>query len=91
PGEDWNGLHFYRDLQGMQPGTKLYAAPVAQAQHSVPEGWRIERSAERIVVMNLKNGAGYAAARDGESGIAESVLYLLAADLLAAAPGQEGV
>lgn len=36
PGEDWNGLHFYRDLQGMQPGTKLYAAPVAQAQHSVP-------------------------------------------------------
>lgn len=65
------------------------AAPVAQAQHSVPEGWRIERSAERIVVMNMKNGAGYAAARDGESGIAESVLYLLAADLLAAAPGME--
>ncbi|MDW8831474.1 hypothetical protein [Pseudomonas aeruginosa] len=65
------------------------AAPVAQAQHSVPEGWRIERSAERIVVMNMKNGAGYAAARDGESGIAESVLYLLAADLLAAAPGKE--
>lgn len=66
------------------------AAPVAQAQHSVPDGWRIERSAERIVVMNLNNGAGYAAARDGESGIAESVLYLLAADLLAAAPGKEG-
>lgn len=43
PGEDWNGLHFYRDLQGMQPGTKLYAAPVAQAQHSVPEGVTIER------------------------------------------------
>ncbi|WP_228462730.1 hypothetical protein [Pseudomonas aeruginosa] len=71
------------------PGIKLYAHPVAQAQHSVPEGWRIERSAERIVVMNLNNGAGYAAARDGESGIAESVLYLLAADLLAAAPGTE--
>ncbi|MFU7005442.1 hypothetical protein ACM75W_29090 [Pseudomonas aeruginosa] len=66
-------------------------APVAQAQHSVPEGWRIERSAERIVLMNLNNGAGYAAARDGESGIAESVLYLLAADLLAALPGKEGV
>lgn len=71
------------------PGIKLYAHPVAQAQHSVPEGWRIERSAERIVVMNLNNGAGYAAARDGESGIAESVLYLLAADLLAAASGTE--
>ncbi|EME0886772.1 hypothetical protein VXI23_005838 [Pseudomonas aeruginosa] len=40
PGEDWNGLHFYRDLQGMQPGTKLYAAPVAQAQHSVPDELR---------------------------------------------------
>ncbi|HHZ7017615.1 hypothetical protein [Pseudomonas aeruginosa] len=67
------------------------AAQTTQAQHSVPEGWRIERSAERIVVMNLNNGAGYAAARNGESGIAESVLYLLAADLLAAAPGKEGV
>ncbi|HCE9369680.1 hypothetical protein [Pseudomonas aeruginosa] len=63
--------------------------PPAQAQHSVPDGWRIERSAERIVVMNLNNGAGYAAARDGESGIAESVLYLLAADLLADATGKE--
>ncbi|HEJ9706855.1 TPA: hypothetical protein SMN51_003681 [Pseudomonas aeruginosa] len=37
PGEDWNGLHFYRDLQGIPSGTKLYTAPVAQAQHSVPE------------------------------------------------------
>ncbi|MBW6161980.1 hypothetical protein [Pseudomonas aeruginosa] len=80
-GSLWNGPR-----EGFVP---LYAAPVAQAQHSVPEGWRIERSAERIVVMNLNNGAGYAAARNGESGIAESVLYLLAADLLAAAPGKE--
>ncbi|MGU4134968.1 hypothetical protein [Pseudomonas aeruginosa] len=68
---------------------RIHELRTAQAQHSVPEGWRIERSAERIVVMNMKNGAGYAAARDGESGIAESVLYLLAADLLAAAPGKE--
>ncbi len=37
PGEDWNGLHFYRDLQGIPSGTKLYTAPVAQAQHSVPD------------------------------------------------------
>ncbi|MFU6981313.1 hypothetical protein ACM75Z_27980 [Pseudomonas aeruginosa] len=37
PGEDWNSLDFHRDLQHMQPGTKLYAAPVARAQHSVPE------------------------------------------------------
>ncbi len=52
PGEDWNSLDFHRDLQDMQPGTKLYAAPVAQAQqlndldsaqaqHSVPEGWKL--------------------------------------------------
>lgn len=32
PGESWNSLVFHRDLQDMQPGTKLYAAPVAQAQ-----------------------------------------------------------
>ncbi len=32
PGEDWNSLDFHRDLQHMQPGTKLYAAHVAQAQ-----------------------------------------------------------
>ncbi|HHM9769068.1 TPA: hypothetical protein ACRME3_003776, partial [Pseudomonas aeruginosa] len=29
PGEDWNSLDFHRDLQDMQPGTKLYTAPVA--------------------------------------------------------------
>lgn len=87
-GEKW-----WEHLDELRDALLAFAknAPVAQAQHSVPEGWRIERSAERIVVMNLKNGAGYAAARDGESGIAESVLYLLAADLLAAAPGKEGV
>ncbi|ENZ1698299.1 hypothetical protein ACGHA1_005104 [Pseudomonas aeruginosa] len=32
PGEDWNSLDFHRELQDMHPGTKLYAAPVAQAQ-----------------------------------------------------------
>ncbi|HHK4736667.1 TPA: hypothetical protein ACQTZZ_004973 [Pseudomonas aeruginosa] len=32
PGEDWNSLDFHRELQNMHPGTKLYAAPVAQAQ-----------------------------------------------------------
>ncbi|NAS56508.1 hypothetical protein FOV17_30570 [Pseudomonas aeruginosa] len=56
PGEDWNGLHFYRDLQGMQPGTKLYAAPVAQAQHSVPEVSGIGRDTghPRAVVLYLR-------------------------------------
>ncbi|WP_256824349.1 hypothetical protein [Pseudomonas aeruginosa] len=37
PGEDWNSLDFHLDLQGMLPGTKLYAAPPAKAQHSVPD------------------------------------------------------
>ncbi|HEK3414837.1 TPA: hypothetical protein SMV83_006306 [Pseudomonas aeruginosa] len=56
PGEDWNGLHFYRDLQGMQPGTKLYTAPVAQAQHSVPEVSGIGRdfAYPRSVVLYLR-------------------------------------
>jgi len=52
----------------------------------IPAGWRIERTSDRIVVQQLPSGAGYAAAREGASGIAESVLFLLAADLLPAAP-----
>ncbi|MFG9826554.1 hypothetical protein [Pseudomonas aeruginosa] len=36
PGEGWNSLDFHRDLQDMQPGTKLYAAPVAPAQDALP-------------------------------------------------------
>ncbi|BGE54549.1 hypothetical protein CRPA23_36380 [Pseudomonas aeruginosa] len=57
PGEDWNSLDFHRDLQDMQPGTKLYTAPVAQAQHSVPEISGIGRDAEhpRAVVLYLRN------------------------------------
>ncbi|SDG87151.1 hypothetical protein SAMN05216588_101256 [Pseudomonas flavescens] len=53
---------------------------------AIPEGWRIERQGNRIVVQHLQSCAGYAAERKGESGIAESVLYLLADTLLAAAP-----
>ncbi|MBN0639313.1 hypothetical protein JTM28_36205, partial [Pseudomonas aeruginosa] len=53
----WNSLYFHRDLQDMQPGTKLYTAPVAQAQHSVPEISGIGRDAEhpRAVVLYLRN------------------------------------
>ncbi|HHQ2787127.1 TPA: hypothetical protein ACSPNB_001331 [Pseudomonas aeruginosa] len=47
PGEDWNSLDFHRDLQDMQPGTKLYAAPVAQAQHSVPDHAELLQALER--------------------------------------------
>ncbi|MDS9418614.1 hypothetical protein RMD97_20585 [Pseudomonas aeruginosa] len=93
PGEDWNGLHFYRDLQGMQPGTKLYAAPVAQAQHSVPEGVTIERDVAGTIhikvgdfdFIQLQYQRPYT---DNASTwkLAERI-----ASLLAAAPGKEGV
>ncbi|WP_213159984.1 hypothetical protein [Pseudomonas aeruginosa] len=53
PGEDWNSLDFHRDLQHMQPGTKLYAAPVARAQHSVPDGVTVNPEALRQVVRAL--------------------------------------
>lgn len=48
----------------------------------IPANWKIERTGERIIVQHLHNGAGYAASRAGESGIAESVLFLLASDLV---------
>ncbi|MDI2706925.1 hypothetical protein QJ517_24970 [Pseudomonas aeruginosa] len=41
PGENWNSLDFHQDLQTMTPGQKLYTSPAAQAQHSVPEGWKL--------------------------------------------------
>lgn len=55
PGEDWNGLHFYRDLQGIPSGTKLYTAPVAQAQHSVPEGWMLVPVEQLLNMMSDKD------------------------------------
>ncbi|WP_395554037.1 hypothetical protein [Pseudomonas aeruginosa] len=82
PGEDWNGLHFYRDLQGMQPGTKLYAAPVSQAQHSVPEGYALipvrETEAMHDAVMALLY-----------KGVARTDTQKLLDAYIAAAPGKE--
>ncbi|EPQ5448208.1 hypothetical protein L4693_003867 [Pseudomonas aeruginosa] len=92
PGEDWNGLHFYRDLQGIPSGTKLYTAPVAQAQHSVPEGVTIERDVAGTIhikvgdfdFIQLQYQRPYT---DNASTwkLAERI-----ASLLAAAPGKEG-
>lgn len=77
PGEDWNSLDFHRDLQDMQPGTKLYAAPVAQAQHSVPEGWMLVPVEQLLNMMSDK---------DHDTRImAERQLLAV----LAAAPGKE--
>lgn len=49
----------------------------------IPSGWTITRSDERIVVQHA-SGSFYAAAKEGDSGIAESILYMLADSLLSA-------
>ncbi|HGM7647946.1 TPA: hypothetical protein ACKP9G_003693 [Pseudomonas aeruginosa] len=87
PGEDWNSLDFHRDLQHMQPGTKLYAAPVARAQHSVPDGWKLVPSKPTIEMVE----AGYEESlgmpdRSGHTRVMEQYEAMLAA-----APGKEGV
>ncbi|EPG3572330.1 TPA: hypothetical protein SLW38_006089 [Pseudomonas aeruginosa] len=91
PGEDWNGLHFYRDLQGMQPGTKLYAAPVAQAQHSVPEGYALvplEPTDDMLVAG--QEAWTHKMERRGALEDCEEAGDVYRA-MLAAAPGKEGV
>lgn len=101
PGEDWNGLHFYRDLQGMQPGTKLYAAPVAQAQHSVPAyvsyTTRPAESLAGIALRQLKDESRWVEIRDINAHAfpdMQSHSYYPAGTVIklpAAAPGKEGL
>lgn len=99
PGEDWNSLDFHRDLQHMQPGTKLYAAPVARAQHSVPEllEWAVDRWHAEVSLRPLIN-----VHRRALDDTWRQVIRHLGGDtgllcgpshdeLLAAAPGKEGV
>ncbi|MFK1576665.1 hypothetical protein ACIU06_19490 [Pseudomonas aeruginosa] len=91
PGEDWNGLHFYRDLQGMQPGTKLYAAPVAQAQHSVPEGYALVplEPTDDMLVAGQEAWAHKRERRGALEDCEEAGDVYRA--MLAAAPGKEGL
>ncbi|MBG5299418.1 hypothetical protein RDJ20_08230 [Pseudomonas aeruginosa] len=63
---------------------QLYAAPVAQAQHSVPEGFR--ELLEMLVASDLRKIRYAGAWRREVHDRASSILALLAA-----APGQEGV
>lgn len=70
--------HAAADLVAAQEGDE---AEVQNLAAQLPSGWRIERSGERLVVQG-PDGSGYAAGRGGESGIAESVLYMLAEALL---------
>ncbi|EPG3673703.1 hypothetical protein QOZ79_12625 [Pseudomonas aeruginosa] len=92
PGEDWNSLDFHRDLQDMQPGTKLYTAPVAQAQHSVPDHAELLQALERTHAGHMvghdqsdQPKGGYS---DGYvNGFGECIK--VARKVLAAAPGKE--
>ncbi len=101
PGEDWNSLDFHRDLQDMQPGTKLYAAPVAQAQHSVPAyvsyTTRPAESLAGIALRQLKDESRWVEIRDINAHVfpdMQSHSYYPAGTVIklpAAAPGKEGV
>ncbi|HCC6626700.1 TPA: hypothetical protein L3878_001195 [Pseudomonas aeruginosa] len=90
PGEDWNGLHFYRDPQDMQPGTKLYAAPVAQAQHSVPE---LDQSRSALTEAQMRriyeNSTEIENERLGFAAFARLMRRAEAVHQIAAAPGKE--
>ncbi|HCH7781054.1 TPA: hypothetical protein NNM78_000474 [Pseudomonas aeruginosa] len=101
PGEDWNSLDFHRDLQHMQPGTKLYAAPVAQAQHSVPgdimrdaQRYRWLRDQQFYFSFSTENSdAGISSCTAGMSSRFKNLSWVDAAidSAIAAAPGKEGV
>lgn len=93
PGEDWNGLHFYRDLQGIPSGTKLYTAPVAQAQHSVPEKVRTLLSRAQCEIEHLAECLENVCEDEEYFDVREDVAdgRVVAADIahmLAAAPAQ---
>ncbi|HDY6401161.1 TPA: hypothetical protein RRB38_002372 [Pseudomonas aeruginosa] len=100
PGEDWNGLHFYRDLQGIPSGIKLYAAPVAQAQHSVPgdimrdaQRYRWLRDQQFYFSFSTENSdAGISSCTAGMSSRFKNLSWVDAAidSAIAAAPGKEG-
>ncbi|EML6314485.1 hypothetical protein ACOANU_29230 [Pseudomonas aeruginosa] len=81
PGEDWNSLDFHRDLQDMQPGTKLYAAPVAQAGQ-VPAAWYYDAPSQaEAAIIDIRGMWG-----EDDCPTYEDVASALRR-LLAAAPG----
>ncbi|OPE41559.1 hypothetical protein [Pseudomonas aeruginosa] len=93
PGEDWNSLDFHRDLQDMQPGTKLYTAPVAQAQHSVPDGVTVNPEALRQVVRALVGPAHHIRELQVTASLPGSPITELVKQYnawAAGAPGKEG-
>lgn len=63
-----------RALEGQHPATTAIVMPL--------KSWSLQRIGDGITVQHLPSGAGYWAKRNGESGIAEAVLHLLADDLL---------
>jgi hypothetical protein len=77
--EVWRGACF----AGGSPARDV-EAPAATAL--IPEGWQLERKDEHNIVVWKPGIGGYAATDDEEHGIAANILFLLAADLMAAAP-----
>ncbi|HGP4432942.1 TPA: hypothetical protein ACLMYU_005225 [Pseudomonas aeruginosa] len=73
------------------PGIKLYAHPVAQAQHSVPEGFREKfTKCMELVFAEIAYYVSPEKARDPNSRARKaSVLATELRDMLAAAPGRE--
>ena len=91
-GRGWNEAQINAAKIEEAPSGREVAAQqgVEAVQHRdmrLPSGWKIERSGERIVVRG-PDGSGYAADRAGDSGIAESVLYMLAEALLSVPAAQ---
>lgn len=74
----------WSDVQATEPHANDLAQDIGQELSPIPSGWHLEQSGDRIVVR-APDGSGYAAERAGDSGIAESVLYMLADALLSAA------
>ncbi|HCG0898508.1 TPA: hypothetical protein NJF88_002244 [Pseudomonas aeruginosa] len=69
---------------GFPAGTKLYAAPVAQAQHSVPEGYALIPTRETEAMHDAVMALLY-------KGVARTDTQKLLDAYIAAAPGKEGL
>lgn len=82
-----NGVPIVYWDKSLPVGTKFYTTPPAPA--AVPEGWHISRTEGGNIIVQKSHVAGFVASEQS-GGIAESTLYYLADDLLAASPAVQG-
>jgi hypothetical protein len=89
PEPEWSEYD-QRIIDDLQPVEKYLSQALSAPR--VSEGWSIKRSergeAEAILIFDI---GGYAAGENGRSGIAESILYHLCNDMLAAAPAPDEI